>query len=73
MHFGSPKAGLEVMALGSLGMDFEAKAVSKARFGIDQRLGVSVWSSIYPPQLHLWSLSNSPDQTRNSVTITQTL
>ena len=35
------KADLEVMALGSLGMDFEAKVVSKARFGMDQRLGVS--------------------------------
>ena len=60
------KADLEVMALGSLGVDFEAKAVSKARFGMDQRLGVS--KSIVKLQRWAYWVFGSPVKARHGKT-----
>ena len=57
---------MEVMALGPLGMDFEAKAVSKARFGGDQRLGVS--ESIVKLQHWAYWVFGSPVKARHGKT-----
>ena len=60
------KADLEVMAHGFLGKDFEAKAVSKARFGMDQRLGVS--KSIVKLQRWAYWVFGSPVKARHGKT-----